>query len=93
MINFDGIFYQDGNYVTKIFDIIDTATLDKKTGVITIRFNQDYIDQINESKFYKYIDFNKYKTFTKATAARLYEILTKSFLAKEDWEINLQILG
>ena len=92
-INFDGIFYENGHHITKIFHIIDTVFFDHKTGKVMVRFNKEYVDQLNSSQFYKIIDFHKYRTFTRATSARLYELLVKNFMGRDIWTINIKILA
>jgi hypothetical protein len=52
-----------------------------------------YIQLLQESKFYKYIDFNAYKKLTKSLSARLYEILIKTFKDRNSWSIDIQSLA
>lgn len=92
-INFDGIFYEKDGYTTRGFSIIDEYCLRKKSGELTLRFNEVYIKQLKESKFYKLIDFEEYKKLHKTTSARLYEILIKNFKERSEWTINLQLLA
>lgn len=89
-IFFDGVFYEGGGYVSKGFSIIDEYTLHKESGELIIRFNESYIKQLNETKFYKLIDFEQYKTLQKSSSARLYELLVKTFKERNEWAINLQ---
>lgn len=89
-IFFDGVFYEGGGYVSKGFAIIDEYTLHKESGELVIRFNESYVKQLNETKFYKLIDFEQYKTLQKSSSARLYELLVKTFKERNEWAINLQ---
>ncbi|MCA9507458.1 MAG: replication initiation protein, partial [Myxococcales bacterium] len=89
-IFFDGVFYEGGGYVSKGFSIIDEYTLYKESGELIIRFNESYVKQLNETKFYKLIDFEQYKILQKSSSARLYELLVKTFKERNEWAINLQ---
>lgn len=92
-INFYGVFYEGETYSTRFFAMIDSVCLHEKSGELTIRFNEDYINQLKESKFYKLIDFEQYKKLHKAISARMYEILIKSFERDDEWAINIQALA
>ena len=92
-IFFDGVFYQDGRHIIKFFSFIDDVTLDKESGELTITFGKAYIDQLRGTTFCKYVDFEKYKRFSRAVSARLYEILIKSFEGRDTWPISIQLLA
>lgn len=49
--------------------------------------------KIKESQFFKYIDFDYYKTLKKPLSRRLFEILCKSFKGRKIWKIDLTKLG
>lgn len=93
VIEFQGVFYEYEDYTIRLFNIIDEIKLDKKTGELTVRFSEPYINQQRLSTFYKLIDFEKYKQFNTSTAARLYELLIKSFTSRKTWAINIQLLA
>ncbi len=92
-IHFEGLFYESEGYTIRYFAIIDSVKLDKETGTLKINFNKEYIDQQRLSTFYKLIDFQKYKKFNGTIAARLYELLTKNFIASDTWAIGIQTLA
>ncbi len=92
-IIFEGVFFEKNNYIIRGFSIIDEFLLDKETNELFVQFNAAYIKQKNESKFYKLIDFNQYKSLRGALAARLYELLIKNFKEREEWVINFQGLS
>jgi hypothetical protein len=92
-IHFEGVFYEVEGYTVRFFSIIDEVVLNKRTGALSIRFNKSYIDQQRLSTFYKLIDFQKYKRFSSATAARLYELLIKNFKDRDAWPIGIQLLA
>jgi hypothetical protein len=60
-IHFEGIFYEDEAHTTRFFHIIDDVILNQKTKKLCIRFNEQYLDYIRQTKYYKLINFNEYK--------------------------------
>ena len=92
-INFDGLFYDGEDRSVKYFHIIDEVSLRPKSSELTIKFNESYVKQLNETTFYKLIDFEQYKKLHKTSSARLYEILVKSFKERREWAINIQALA
>lgn len=92
-ISFEGIFYTGDDHTIRYFCVIDEVILNAKTKKLYIRFNPSYIKQLQESKFYKLINFEEYKKLTRPVSARLYEILVKSFQETEIWNINSQNLA
>lgn len=92
-INFEGIFYEGNNHTIRYFSIIDDVILDTKTKQIYIRFNQQYIKQLKETKFYKLINFEELKRLSKTTSVRLYEILVKNFKERPTWHISIHNLA
>ncbi len=87
-IKFEGIFYDDDGYTTRLFHIIDGYKLDAK-GRLKIYFNEQYLDQLRKTNFFKFINFEEYKRLTKPMSARLYEILIKSFKDRIIWQIGI----
>lgn len=92
-IHFEGIFYEGDAYRIKGFSIIDEYDLNKETKELYIKLNSAYIKQLKESKFYKLIDFEQYKKFSKAVSARLFEVLIKTFKERNEWVTNIQSLA
>lgn len=92
-INFDGLFYEADEHTNRSFHIVDEYILKKESGELTIRFNESYIKQLKETKFYKLIDFEQYKKLSRASSARLYEILVKNYKERNEWAINIQALA
>lgn len=88
-ISFKGIFYEGDSYTTRFFGIIDDVILDENTKKLYIKFNEQYIKQLEETKFYKYIDYNEYKKLKRPVSARLYEILIKTFKDRNIWQIAI----
>lgn len=92
-INFEGVFYEEDGYTVRGFSIIDEYVLRKETGEFKIRFSEAYVRQLQETKFYKLIDFEQYKTLHKTSSARLYEVLVKNFKDRTVWAIGIQALA
>jgi len=92
-IDFEGLFFEKDEYTSRYFHVIDEVILKKENGELIVRFNKGYIKQLCETKFYKYIDFEQYKKFSRASSARLYEILVKSFKVSKSWTINIKKLA
>jgi hypothetical protein len=92
-ITYEGIFYDKGSHTIRYFHIIDDVILNLKSKELYIRFNQQYIQQLKQSTFYKLIDFTEYKKLTRALSARLYEILVKNFKERNIWHIDISNLA
>jgi len=92
-INFEGIFYADNVYTERYFSIIDDVILNRETKQLYIRFNQQYVLQLQETKFYKLIDFEQYRKLSRSVSARLYEILIKNFKDRDIWTISIKNLA
>lgn len=92
-INFQGTFYEDNDYGTRSFHIVSQLDTREKSGKLIIRFNASYIDQQNNTSFFRLIDFDQYRKLNKDSSARLYEILIKSFKGRNVWSIGLQNLA
>jgi hypothetical protein len=93
VIKFEGIFYEGDNYTYRMFSVLDDVILDKQTLQLYIKFNQQYVKQLQETKFYKLINFQEYKILTRPVSGRLYEILIKSFKERAIWPIKIQNLA
>jgi hypothetical protein len=93
LIKFEGIFYEKDNYTLRYFSVLDNVVLNGKNQRLYLKFNEDYVQQIERSKFYKYIDFDEYKKLIKPLSARLYEILIKTFKERLAWHIDIKNLA
>lgn len=87
-IKFEGNFY--GGKAKKImnFGIIDHWEINKETKVLQVRFSPEYLLLVQNSSFYRYINFSEIKTLRTPLAIRLFEILSKSFQGRHSWEIE-----
>lgn len=92
-INFEGVFYEGGEYTVKGFHIVDEYTLKTSSNELSVKFNESYIKQLKETKFYMFIDFEQYKKLHKTSSARLYEILVKNYKERNEWVIGIQLLA
>ena len=91
-IKFEGVFYEGDCYTFRLFSLIDDVIFSKETKYLSIRLNQQYIKQLQETKYYKRINIDEYKKLKRPVAARLYEILTKTFKERELWPISVENL-
>ena len=88
-IKFEGVFYNGDDYTNRYFHIIDNVILNKKTKELSIKFNEEYIKQLRETNYFKFINFNEYKKLKRPVSARLYEILIKTFKDRDTWQIGI----
>jgi hypothetical protein len=88
VIEFNGTFYDNREYIDKTFNIINQFSIDKETKKLKIELNKSFLDEIKYSNFCKYIDFEEYKRLRKPVSNRLYEILSKTFVDRQEWEIE-----
>lgn len=91
-IRFEGVFYENDHYTIKYFSIIDYVSLDKETNKLTIRFNECYLKQLNESN-HRTVDFHEYKKLTRLISARLYEVLIRNLSDQSLWCSDINDLG
>ncbi len=92
-IAFKGTFYDGKEYKSILFHILETAKIRKEDGRIELTFNADFLLKIKESKFFKYINFDHYRSLKRSVSRRLFEILCKSFKGRIFWKIDLVKLG
>lgn len=91
-IEFKGTFYNGKTYQFMVFGIIDRADIDEK-GRLFVEFNSAFLEIIKNSQFYRFIDFEEYKSLEKPTSRRLYELLIKSFYNRNTWKIEIMKLA
>jgi hypothetical protein len=92
-IKFEGTFYADKVHTSRLFHIIDGVILNKKQQTLIINFNEQYVQLLKHTNFCKYLNFDEYKKISRSVAARLYEILIKSFKDSPVWSINISNLA
>ena len=72
--HFEGIFYDGDNHTTRYFGFLDDVILNKETGELIIRVNEQYLEQQQKTQYYRMIDLKKFRKFKKDVSAKLYEI-------------------
>ena len=87
-LEFSGTFYDGKEYQAMSFGIIDEWDLEKGTGHLNIRFAPKWLEQIKNSNYFRYLDFQQMKSIGSPLAIRLYEILNKSFQGRNEWSID-----
>ena len=91
-VKFEGTFYDGKEYISIGFHILESYKIEK-SGRVEIVINSDWLTEIKESNFFKYIDFNYYKALKRPVSRRLFEILCKTFKGRQEWKIGLEKLG
>ena len=95
-IKFEGTFYEGDGHSKRGFHIIDNYKLipkDKRGEELTIRINSDFFKQLEETGFFKYLDFEEFKKLRSPVTARMYEILIKTFKDRTIWKIGIMLLA
>lgn len=87
-ISFQGKFYDGKEYQHIAFHIIDAWSIDKKTKALKIHFSPLFLKMMKGKGFFKYINFQEFKSLRSPLATRLYEILSKCFVQRDVWEID-----
>lgn len=92
VIEFEGTFYDGNTYQSMLFHIIEKSKVDT-AGRITIKLSSDWLSTIQNSTFYKMLNFDELKLLRNPLATRLYEILVKSFQGRDVWEVEAKKLA
>jgi hypothetical protein len=87
-ISFSGTWYSGKKYHDMEFGIVEYWAIREKDKKLEIRLNQNWIEKIRQSEFFKYVSFTQMKSIRSPLALRLYEILVKSFFRRTTWEID-----
>ena len=87
-IEFEGIFYEGDSYTKRGFHILEGYKLDEN-GRLEIFFNEQYLEQLRKTNYFKLINFDEYKLLKRPVSARLYEILIKTFKDRDIWQISI----
>jgi len=87
-IEFKGTFFENDEYSERYFGVIDDVIHKPGQRELYIRINQQFLKQMMDSEYYKLINFDEYKRLKKPVAARLYEILSKTFKGRRLWKID-----
>ena len=85
---FEGTFFDNKQYKTLHFGIIDSWGVEEGSQKIWVRFNQEWLLKIQNSKFFKMLNFSTMKQLRSPLAVRLYEILLKNFQGRKVWSCD-----
>lgn len=98
-IQFEQLMRENIQNNTTYYSIIDSVNLDPETHKLIIRFNQYYVDQIQNFTVFKETDakthkriFSEYKKLARPIAVRLYEILMRHLFNQYLWCIDIHDL-
>lgn len=92
-INFKNSFYADGDYHSREFKILHSAVLKEKERRLDIRLDTVFLNTIQHSRHFKYVDFNFYRLLRRPVSRRLFELLTSMLKDSNQWRIPLIELG
>jgi hypothetical protein len=92
-IEFKGTFYDGKKYKTMLFGIIDDAEIREEDKRVEVKFNENWLLKVKESKFFKYLNFEFYKHLKKPVSRRLYELLLPKCYDGNEWYIYATNLG
>lgn len=92
-VRYEGTFIDSHYPVIKMFSIVDSIVLNKKTNELSIKFNEHYIKQLNSPHYRRFIVFEEYKQLVRPVSARLYEILAAHLEWQDIWSVNINQFG
>ena len=92
-IRFKGTFYDNRQYKILSFRIINSWYVLEGSNRLHINFAPEWVEALKNTTYYKYISFAEVKKIRSPLALRLYEILSKSFYKREQWEIGVFTLA
>jgi hypothetical protein len=92
-IEFSERFYDGQKNTSAGFRLIENYRLREKDKRIEIRLSEAWLAQIQQSVYFKYLDFNYYKALRRPVSRRLFEILTRMFKNQNQFKIPLVELG
>jgi hypothetical protein len=92
VVNFEGIFFDGIHYKTVAFHIIESYKLDAQENMLSITFNEEYLNQLKHSKSFKLIDFNIINMLSSDSSLRLYELFCKAFADTKEWHTTQEHL-
>lgn len=90
-------FHQNFNdtkeYRSKAFIILDHFQLRSKDQKLEVLLNADFLQQLQKSVYFKYIDFHYYRSLRRPVSRRLFEILNFAFKTQQSYKLPLVELG
>lgn len=88
MIEFQGTFYDGHNYKAMCFHILDSWKIREDNNKLHIKISGEWLVQVKESNFFKYLNFEQVKALRSPLALRLYELLVKAFQGRAEWKVG-----
>jgi hypothetical protein len=93
-VKFDGTFYADGIKLEKVsFGIINDWGIEEGTKRLWVCLSPLFLTRLENTKYFKLVEFNTIKALRSPLAIRLYEILSKSFKDRDTWLIDAMKLA
>lgn len=92
-IQFNGAFYKGKEYETLHFGVVDSWGIEKETKKLRIRFSPEYLSMVQNTAYYRFLNFNQVKALRSPLATRLYQLLVKTFKNRDTWEIDSVLLA
>lgn len=92
-ISFENSFFYQNALHSKSFSLLDGFKLRDKDRRLEVHLNPEFLQQIKQSRYFKYVDFNYYRQLKRPVSRRLLEILTPAFKQSSQYRISLLELG
>lgn len=92
-IQFNDAFYRGKEYETLYFGVVDSWGIEKGTKKLRVRFSPEYLSLVQNTAYYRYLNFNQMKALRSPLATRLYQLLVKTFKNRDHWEIDSVLLA
>jgi hypothetical protein len=92
-LEFEDCFFEGQKNSSAGFRLVENYRLREKDKRVEIRLSEAWLQQIRQSVYFKYIDFNYYKALRRPVSRRLFEILTQKFKNQAQFKLPLVELG
>ncbi len=92
-IIFDGVFYENGRYVRKVFHYLSGYELEKETGELTVYLDEQLVKNLVRTSYFRFLNYKELQKLTSGVALRLFEVLCKAFLYRNQWKIGFSKLA
>lgn len=92
-LSFEACFYDGQQEISTSFRLLESYRLREKDQKLEVSFDAGFLQQIQKSAYFKYLDFNYYKLMRRPVSRRLFEILTHAFKSSQSFKLPLVELG
>ncbi|PIQ23908.1 hypothetical protein COW36_11560 [bacterium (Candidatus Blackallbacteria) CG17_big_fil_post_rev_8_21_14_2_50_48_46] len=92
-LEYENCFFDGVRFLSAGFRLIENYRLREKDKRIEIRLSEPWLQQIQQSLYFKYLDFSYYKALRRPVSRRLFELLTTQFKSQSQWRLPLVELG